>query len=52
VASNGLCFMVTWTNFNNRPLEVGLTQNQETIAFQTLIVVDLIYSIMCEDPHG
>ena len=27
MASNGSCFMVTWTNFKNHFLEVGLTQN-------------------------
>ncbi len=32
-------------------LEVGLTQNQETMALQTLTTVDLFYFIMCEDPH-
>ena len=29
MASNGLCFMVTWTLFKNHVLEVGLTQNWE-----------------------
>ena len=32
MASNGSCFMVTWTIFNNHLLKVGLTQNQETHA--------------------
>ena len=27
MASNGSCFMVTWTIFKNHLLEVGLTQN-------------------------
>jgi hypothetical protein len=45
MTSNGLCFMVTWTIlFQNRLLEVGLTQNQETI-------VGLFYFVMCEDLH-
>ena len=51
MASNGLCFMVTWTIFKNHLLEVGLTQNQETMALQTLTTIDLFYFIMCEDPH-
>ena len=45
------CFMVTWTILKNHLLEVGLTQNQETMALQTLTTVDLFYFIMCEDPH-
>ena len=48
-AFNGSCFMVTWTTFKNHLLEVGLTQNQETMALQTLTTVDLFYFIMCED---
>ena len=51
MASIGSCFMVTWTIFKSHLLEVGLTQNQETMAFQTLTTVDLFYFIMCEDPH-
>ena len=51
MASNGSCFMVTWTIFKNHLLEVGLTQNQETMALRTLTTVDLFYFIMCEDPH-
>jgi hypothetical protein len=43
--------MVTWTIFKNHLLEVGLTQNQETMALQTLTTVDLLHFIMCEDPH-
>jgi hypothetical protein len=27
MASNGSCFMVTWTSFKNHLLEVGPTQN-------------------------
>jgi hypothetical protein len=49
---NESCFMVTWTIFKNHLLEVGLTQNHwETMAFRTLTTVDLLYIIMCEDPH-
>jgi hypothetical protein len=32
MASNESCFMVTWTIFKNHLLEVGLTQNRETMA--------------------
>ena len=51
VASNGSCFMVTWTILKNHLLEaVGLTQNhQETMAFRTLTTVDLFYFITCDD---
>jgi hypothetical protein len=49
MTSNGSCFMVTWTIFKNHFLEVGLTQNRETMAFQMLTTVDLFYFIMCED---
>ena len=51
MTSNGYCFMVTWTIFKNHLLEVGLTQNREIMALQTLTTVDLFYFIMCEDPH-
>ena len=51
MASNGLCFMVTWTIFKNYLLEVGLIQNRETMALQTLTTVDLFYFIMLEDMH-
>ena len=51
MASNGSCFMVTWTTFKNHLLEVGLTQNQETMALQTFTTVDLFYFIICEGPH-
>jgi hypothetical protein len=43
MASYGSCFKVTWTILKNHFLEVGLTQNQETMALQTLITVDLFY---------
>jgi hypothetical protein len=51
MASNGSCFMITWIVFKKYLFEVGLTQNQETMALRTLTTVDLFYSIMCEDPH-
>ena len=51
MASNGSCFMVTWIVLKNHLLEVGLTQNQETVALRALTTVDLFYFIICEDPH-
>ena len=52
MASNGSCFMVTWTTFKNHLLEVGLTQNRETLALWTLTTVGLFYFIMREHPNG
>ena len=49
MASNGSCFMVTWTILKNHLLEVGPTQNQKTMALQTLTTIDLLYFLMCED---
>ena len=37
--------MVTWIVFKYQLLEVGLTQNPETMALRTLTTVDLLYSI-------
>ena len=37
--------------FKNRLLEVGLTQNHETMALQTLTTADLFYFLKCDDPH-
>ena len=52
MASNESRFMVTRTNFkNHHHLEVGLTQNRETMALQTLSTIDLFYFIMREDLH-
>ena len=51
MASNGSCFMVNWIIFKNHLLEVGLTQNRETMALRMLTTVDLFYFIMCEDPR-
>ena len=45
-------FAVTWTIFQNQLLEVGLTQNRETMALWTLTAVGLFNFIMCEDLHG
>ena len=52
VASNGSCFMVTWTILKNRLLEVGLTQNRETMAVWALTTVGLFYFIMHKDLHN
>ena len=49
-ASNGSCFIVTWIIFKNRLLEVGLTQNHDTMALQTFTTVGLFYFIVREDP--
>jgi hypothetical protein len=49
MALNGSCFMVTWTTLKNHPLDVGLTQNQETMALRTLTTVGLFFFIMYED---
>jgi hypothetical protein len=51
MASDGSCFMVTWTIFKNHLLEICLTQNRETLVIWTLTAVDLFYFIMCEDLH-
>jgi hypothetical protein len=51
MASNGSCFKVIWNIFINHLLEVGLTQNRETVALQTLTIIDYFYFIMFEDPH-
>ena len=40
----------TWTIFKNDLLEVGLTQNRETMALRVLITVDLFYFNMYKDP--
>jgi hypothetical protein len=49
MASHGSCFMVTWIVFKNHLLEVGLTQNQDTVTLRTFTNVDLFYFIMWED---
>ena len=36
MASIGPCFMVTWTIFKNHLLELGLTQNRETMVLRML----------------
>ena len=51
MALSGSCFVVTWTIFKNHLLEVGLTQNQVTMALRTLTTVGLFDLIMCEDLH-
>jgi hypothetical protein len=52
MTSNGFSFTATWIIFKNHLLEVGLIQNRETMALRMLTIVDLFYSIMCEDPCG
>ena len=42
MASNESCFMVNWNILKNYLLEVGLTQNQETMALRTLTTVGFI----------
>jgi hypothetical protein len=49
--SNGSCFMVTWTIFNNHLLEVGLTQHHETMTLRMFTTVELFYFIMFVDMH-
>jgi hypothetical protein len=51
MALNGPCSIVTWNFLKNHLLEIGLTQNRETVTLQMLTTVDLFYFIMCEDPH-
>jgi hypothetical protein len=51
MASNGSCFMVTWTIFKIHLLEVGLTQIWDIMALQTLTTIDLLYFIMVEYSH-
>jgi hypothetical protein len=50
MALNGSCFMVTRIIFNNH-LQVGLTQNWETLALQILTIIDVFYFILCKDLH-
>ena len=47
---NESCFIITWSTFKNHLLEVSLTQNRETMALGTLIILGLFYFIICEDP--
>jgi hypothetical protein len=51
VASNVSWFMITWIISKNHFLEVGLTQNLETMPFRMLTTIDLFYFIMREDAH-
>jgi hypothetical protein len=46
-----IVLMVIGTIFKNHLLEVGLTQNWETMALRMLTTVGLFYFIMCEEPH-
>jgi hypothetical protein len=42
--------MVTWMIFKNHLLEVGLAQNQETMALQRSQPIDVLCFIMCKGP--
>ena len=50
MAPDESCFMVTWVIFINDMLEVGLTQNLETMGLRDLTTVELLHFIMCEYP--
>ena len=50
MALNRSCFMVTWTIFKHHLLEVGPTQNQETMALWTFTTVGFICFITRDDP--
>jgi hypothetical protein len=45
VASNGSCFMVTWTILKNRLLELDLAQNREAMNLQDLTMI--YYILAC-----
>ena len=45
MALNGSCFMGTWIIFKNHLLEVGLTQNWETMALRMVTTVGLLYYV-------
>ena len=51
MASNGSCFMVIRTILQSHLLDIGRTQNHETMALWTLTTVDLICFEKCEDLH-
>ena len=51
MASNGSCYMVTWTVLKKPSLDVGLTQNRETMALQMLTIIGLFYFIIHKDPR-
>jgi hypothetical protein len=51
MASNGSCFMATQIIFKNHLLEVGLTQNRETMALRMLTTVGLFYLPTWVDIH-
>ena len=51
MASNGSCFMVTWTISKNHLMEAGLPQNREIMALQMLTNIGLFYFTMCGDMH-
>ena len=43
IASNGSCFMVTWTIFKSHLFGVGLNTNWEQMALRTLTIIGLVY---------
>ena len=45
----GHVVMIAWTIFENRLLEVGQTQNRETMALPNFTTVLLELIIVCED---
>jgi hypothetical protein len=47
MASNGPCFMATWTIFKNHVLEVGLTQDQVTMSLKKLTTIGLFVLFLC-----
>jgi hypothetical protein len=51
MASNGSCFMVTWTIFKTHLLEIGLVENREIMVLRTLTTNELLQFIVHEDPH-
>ena len=51
MASNGSCFMVTWTIYKKPPLGGRSNTKPGHMALQMFITVDLFLFIMCEDPH-
>ena len=51
MASNGSCFVVTWTILESHLLEVGLTQKpKRPWHIQNLTTVYLLHFTMCEEP--
>ena len=53
MASSGSGFMVTWVIFKNHLLEVGLTQNWETMALRKLTTINILFLFLScmRTPH-